>query len=167
VVRALGVGPMGSWRSRGSIAAREPLLIADFRSPGDTNLGNVVTEAIRADLGQSTAITLVSGATVSAALERMRRAPTTRIDLAVARELAAREGIKAIVDGEITPIGSGYVVAARIVSADSARELTSAREAVAAPADLIKAIQNISRQLRGKIGESLRSVQGSPPLADV
>ena len=154
--------------ARGSVANREPLLITDFKTQGaDTNLGSVVTEAVRADMGQSSTINLVSPVRVAAALQRMQRPSTMRVDLALAREIAAREGIKAIIDGEITPLGAGYVVAARLVSADSGLELTSSRTVVKTPADLIDGINKVSKQLRGKIGESLRSVQSSPALAQV
>ena len=65
---AMGIGPAASLRSRGAIGAREPLLVADFRtSSADTSLGNVVTEAVRADLNESNAFTLVPPARVIAA----------------------------------------------------------------------------------------------------
>ena len=62
------------------------------------------------------------------ALARSKRAPDTRIDLAVAQDLAQREGIKAIVDGEVTGVGGGYIVSVRLVRADSGNELASFRE---------------------------------------
>jgi len=168
LMRVLGIGPAGSLIGRGSVTPREPLLITDFATRGaDANLGSVVTEAVRADLGQSAAISLVPAVTVAAALQRMQRPPSTRVDMGVAREIAAREGIKGIVDGEVTSLGAGYVLAVRLVSADSGLELTSFRTVVTTPADLIDGINKISRQLRGKIGESLRSVHASPPLAQV
>ncbi|MGH9888034.1 MAG: hypothetical protein ACREBE_21050, partial [bacterium] len=167
-LRAMGIGPAGSLLARGTITKRDQILITDFTSRGsDSTLGNVVTEAVRADLGQSNAISLVSPVAVTAALQRMRRPQGTRVDFAVAREIAVREGIKAIVDGEITPLGAGYVVSVKLVRADSGIELTSARASVGTPADLIDGINRVARQLRGKIGESLRSVQASPPLAQV
>jgi tRNA A-37 threonylcarbamoyl transferase component Bud32/tetratricopeptide (TPR) repeat protein/TolB-like protein len=166
-MRAAGIGPAGSLVARGAVKAREPVLITDFTARGDTNLGNVVTEAVRADLGQSSAISVVAPAAVTAALQRMQRAPSSRFDLVLAREVAAREGIKGIVDGEITPLGAGYVVSIRLVAADSGTELTSFRTVVDKPSELIDGINGLSRRLRGKIGESLKSVQGSPPLAQV
>jgi tetratricopeptide (TPR) repeat protein len=167
-LRALGIGPSASLLATGALDRREPLLITDFRSrSADSGLGDVVTEAVRADLSQSGAISLVQPVTVQAALLRMRRPVNARVDLATAREIAAREGIKAIVDGEITPLGAGYVVSVSLVSADSGIVLTSFRTAVATPSELIDGINKVARQLRGKIGESLKSVHASPPLAQV
>ncbi|MFI5311253.1 MAG: protein kinase [Gemmatimonadales bacterium] len=167
-MRALGIGPAASLMAAGKMKQKEPLLIADFRvNRVDTSVASVVTEAVRADLGQSTAITLVTPASLAAALQRMQRPTDSRIDLALGREIASREGIKAIVDGEVTALGSGFVIAMRLVSADSGSELWSSRATVDSPKELISAVDDISRKLRGKIGESLRGVQAAPPLEKV
>jgi len=131
----------------------------------DSTLGPVVSDAVRAGLLESSIISLVSPASVASALRRMERAPTSRLDLALARELAQREGIKAVVDGNLTGVGGGYILTLRLVTADSAAELASFRETGDGPRGLIDAADKIARKLRSKIGESLRTVQTSPPLA--
>ncbi len=166
-LRASGIGPAGSLLARGTVKARDPILIADFTSRGDSTLGNVVTEAVRADLSQSSAISLVAPPTIADALDRMQRPKASRLDLTLAREMAIREGIKAIVDGDITPLGAGYVLSLRLVRADSGIVLTSFRSVVDKPSELIDAINSLSHKLRGKIGESLKSVHDSPRLASV
>jgi hypothetical protein len=97
----------------------------------------------------------------------MQRAPNTRLDVSLAREVAQREGAKAVVDGDITPLGAGFVVSLRLIGADSAQELASFRETADSPRDLLPAIDKLTRALRGKIGESLRSVRSSPRLDQV
>jgi tetratricopeptide (TPR) repeat protein len=167
LARSLGVGPAWLQRS-GVLGERERILLADFRGPpSDTLLGAVMTEALRTDLGQSRAITLVSHDAVGSALQRMTRNPATRIDLSLARELATREGIKAVLDGEIQAVGTSYVLLARIVSADNGETLAALRETAANAEAVIPAIDRLSKALRAKAGESLRSVHAAPPLADV
>ena len=167
-LRALGIGPAGSLLASGKLSRREPLLIADFAANNvDSTIASVVTEAFRADLSLSSAITLVSPASVGAALRRMQRPATSRVDLTLARDVAAREGINAIVDGGVTALGSGYLIVVRLVSADSGDELVSFRAAAQEPKDLIALIDDLSRRLRERIGESLRAVHRSPPLAQV
>ena len=56
------------------------------------------------DLGSDVSLNLTSG--VAAVLTRMQRPPTTHVDVRLAREMAEREGIKAIIDGSITPVGA-------------------------------------------------------------
>jgi eukaryotic-like serine/threonine-protein kinase len=167
-LRALGIGPAASLLAAKRITAREPLLVTDFTVRGpDSTLSGIVTEAMRSSLGQSSAITLVSPASIAGALGRMQKPPASRLDLSLARDLAAREGIKAIVDGEIASLGSGYVISVRLVTADSGLTLAAVQKAVDGPKELIAAVDVIGRELRGKIGESLRSVQNAPSLEQV
>ena len=164
-MRAFGIGPFGSLFAAGQLNARDPLLITDFRTTNvDTTLGRVVSDAVRAGLSGSSAITLVPPAAIVNALARSKRAPDTRIDLAVAQDLAQREGIKAIVDGDVTGVGGGYIVSVRLVRADSGNELASFRETGDGPKGLIDAADRLARAIRGKAGESLRLVNATPPL---
>jgi tetratricopeptide (TPR) repeat protein len=168
MMRAFGIGPAGSLLAAGRIAARAPILISDFSvKNGDSTLAGVVSEALRASLSQSSAITLVSPATIAAALGRMQKPVTSRLDLALARSVAQREGIKAIVDGEVTQIGSGFIVTVRLITADSGVTLASVQKAVDGPKELIAATDAVGRELRGKLGESLKSVQNAPALERV
>jgi tRNA A-37 threonylcarbamoyl transferase component Bud32/tetratricopeptide (TPR) repeat protein len=167
-LRALGIGPEGSLLAAGKVAAREPFLVTDFRAVGDTSLGSVVAEAVRADLAQSPAISLVAPSTITAALRRMGRAPDSRLDTALAREVAQREGIKVVVDGQVQQIGAtSYLLTMRLVRADSGQELASYRATAKDAEALIPTIGALTRKLRGRIGESLRTVNASPPLEQV
>jgi tRNA A-37 threonylcarbamoyl transferase component Bud32 len=167
-LRALGVGPEGSLLASGKIDKSERLLVTDFHGSGaDTSLAGVLAEAVRTDIGQSNVITVVPRASVAAALERMQRPPASRIDLGLAREISAREGIKAIVDGDLTPLAGGYIVTLRLVAAESGDELASYREAIDGPKALLPGVDALTRKLRGRIGESLRTVHSSPPLEQV
>ena len=164
-MRAFGIGPAGSLFARGQLNRRDAVLLTAFRTTSaDSTLGRVVSDAVRAGLSGSTAFTLVSPAAISAALERMKLAPTTRVDSAVARQIALREGIKAIVDGDVTGVAGGYIVAIRLVRADSGVELASFRETGDGPRGLIDAADKLARALRSKAGESLRAVNATPPL---
>jgi hypothetical protein len=100
-MRAWGIGPFGSLLASGALNARDRVMITDFTvSGGDSTLGRVVSDAVRAGLSESSVFTLVSQGEVAAALERMRQPVSTRIDLATARQIAQREGFKAIIDGD-------------------------------------------------------------------
>ena len=168
VMRAFGIGPAGSLLAAGKLKQSDALLIADFGvSHADSSVGRVVAEGVRANLSQSSSITLFSPANVSAALGRMQRDPATHIDAPLARQMATREGLKAIVTGDVTGLAGGFVIALRLVSADSGNVLASYQTTVDSPSELVDGVDEVTRKLRGKIGESLRSVQASPPLAQV
>jgi tetratricopeptide (TPR) repeat protein len=96
----------------------------------------------------------------------MQRPANSKLDLALARDLALRNGIRAIVDGDITGLGAGgYIVTMKLVTTDSAKELASFRETAASAPDLIEAVDALARQLRGRVGESLKRVREAPNLA--
>ena len=168
LLRALGIGPAASLFAAGRLHERDRLIVTDFRVKGaDSSLGNVVSEAVRTELGQSKVLTVLSPTAVAGALERMQRAPSALVDLSLARDVARREGAKAVVDGDITPLGGGFVVAMRLVSADSGVELAGFHETANDAKDLLPTIDHLARALRGKIGESLKSVHADPPLEQV
>ena len=167
-LRATGIGPFGSLVAAGKLKTKEPLLITDFRvTNSDSSLGRVVSDAVRAGLAQSSVLSLMSTSSTAQALRLMEKPPLSRIDLALARQLAQRTGAKAIVDGDITGVGGGYIIVLRLVAADSGTELWSSRETGDGPRGLIDATDRLTRTLRGKAGESLKAVQAGAPLAEV
>jgi tetratricopeptide (TPR) repeat protein len=164
-MRALGIGPFGSLFATGRLNQRDPILFTDFRTTNtDSSLGRVVSDAVRAGLAGSSAFTLASPATIVRTLEQMKLPGTTRVDSAIARQIALRQSIKAIVDGEVTGVPGGYIVSLRLVRADSGVELASFRETGDGPRGLIDAADKLARALRSKAGESLRDINATPPL---
>ena len=168
VLRALGIGPAGSLLAAGTLGENEKILVTDLQSPGnDSTLGPVVTDAFRTALGQSQSVMVVQPATVRDVLQRMKLDPKTRVDFALAREIATREGIKAVIDGSLLNVGGRYVVAMRLVSAQSGDELATFRETADNQSELLPTVDHLAKEVRTKIGESLRKVQSAPPLEQV
>ncbi|MEO6879270.1 MAG: protein kinase, partial [Gemmatimonadaceae bacterium] len=167
VLRLFGIGPAGSLLAAGKLDGSARLLVVDFTAGADSSLSHVVTEAVRTDLGQSKVVSIMPPAAIAGALARMQRPPSTPVDLKLAQEIAQREGVKAIVAGDVSKLGSGYVVSIRLVSADSGAELAAYRASVDGPSQLLGAIDGLTRKLRGRIGESLKSVRNAPPLDQV
>ena len=167
-LRAMGIGPAGSLLAAGALAQNEKILVADLQSQtSDTTLGPVVSDAFRTALGQSQSVMVVQPATVRDVLRRMQRDVNTHVDFALAREIATREGIKAVIDGSLLGVGGRYVLAMRLVSAQSGDELASFRETADTQSDLLPAVDRLAKEVRAKIGESLKKVQGAPPLEQV
>ncbi|MDH3735227.1 MAG: hypothetical protein OEU54_16980 [Gemmatimonadota bacterium] len=165
-MRTAGIGPAGTLVASGVLDERDPILIAEMTAgSGDAALARTATEALRTDLAESPTVTLMSPDDIADALERMRRDPDTPLDLALARELATREGVKAVVGGEVNAAGAGYVLTAQIVSAADGSILASRRESAKDETEIIDAIDRLSKGVRERLGESLRSVQSSPGLA--
>ena len=168
ILRMLGIGPAGSLLAAGKLSASDKVLVAAFDAPAaDSSLGSTIAEAVRTNLSQSKAVRVMQTSAVVAALEQMKRPDTARVDFATAREIAQRTGAKAVVAGSVVPAGTGYIITARLVAAESGDELASYRESAKDAGDLIPSVDRLTKSLRGKIGESLKTVRAAPRLDQV
>ncbi len=169
LMRALGIGPAGSLMASGKLAEKDRVILTEFKGPvTDSLLGSTVTEAFRTDLAQSQSLSVMSLTAMREALQRMQRPVGTRVDYALAREIASREGIKAVIDGEVVALGGSYVLSARLIAAQTNEDLAPTfRETAESPADIIPAISRLSKKLREKTGESLRRIQRARSLERV
>jgi len=167
-MRLLGIGPVGTLVASGVLKNRESLILADFENrTADSTLGPSLTAAFRVDLSESPTVRLMDGAAIAEALRRMERRATMPLDPGLAREIAQREDVKAVVRGEIDPLGRGYVLSASLIAAADGHVLTALRETADNDAALIGAVDRLSRKLRERIGESLKSIRAAPPLEQV
>jgi eukaryotic-like serine/threonine-protein kinase len=167
-MRSLGIGPPGTLMARGVMDERDLVVLADFdASERDMALAGAVAEALRIDLIQSQVIRVAEPGPVRAALERMQHPPGAALTAETARQLAVREGYKAVIEGEVSAMGSGWMLNARLVAAEDGATLAAFREPARDSAAIIDAVDRLSRQIRERVGESLRSIRASPPLHQV
>ena len=162
--RLLGVGPGATLVSSGALGARELIILSSFDNrTADSTLGETVTELLRISLSESPVIRLADPSRLSESLARMQLPSSTRIDESIAREIAERESIKAVISGEVVPLGEGFLVSARVVGA--AGDVLTAQQGSAADAgELVGAVDEVSTKLRERIGESLTTIRRTLPL---
>ncbi len=167
-LRNAGIGPFGSLLASGALEARDRILVAEFAPlNGDSMLATAVTEAFRVDFAQSPAVTVVEPAHVRAVLQRMSRDVKSHIDADLAHEIAVRDNIKTYLTGEVSEAGGRYVVAGKLVATKTQNVLATYRETARDSSEIIPAVDRLSRKLRGKIGESLRTIRAEKPLEAV
>ncbi len=167
-MRALGIGPVGTLVAAGKLKERERLVIADFANQTrDPMLGPAVTQAFRIDFAQSRLVSPVEHDYLRRVLRLMQRPDSAELTLEVAREIAQREGFKAIVAGGIQQVGASLLVTAQVVSAESGEVLATARRTARDSTAILEAIDHVSKSLREDIGESLRSLRANAPLEQV
>ena len=159
VMRALGIGPAASLLTAGKLGAGDQIILVDFASPAsDSTLGLTVTEALRADLSRSTLFRVFPRLATIEALRLMQRPTDARVDFDVARTIATREGLKAVLDGDIVSLGGRYVLTTRLMSSNG-EQLATFTEDAESENDLIPAIGRLGKQVRTKAGESLKQVR--------
>ncbi|HEV2115852.1 MAG TPA: protein kinase [Terriglobales bacterium] len=159
---AAGVAGAFYWRSRAShkLTEKDSILLADFvNTTGDPVFDGTLKQALAVQLEQSPYLNIVPDQTVRKALRFMGRAPDERVTGSVAREICERENISALLGGSIAALGSQYVVAIDAINCATGDAL--AREQVTADKKetVLPAVGKAASNLRGKLGESLSSVQ--------
>jgi tRNA A-37 threonylcarbamoyl transferase component Bud32 len=165
LLRALGIGPWGSLFAAGKLAENDRILIGDFAvAQGDSALGPILVEAVRAALSQSNSVRLVEPSDIAQVLQQMRRPRDTRLDPALARDVALRAGAKAVLGGRLARVGTGYAVSLDLTSTSGGGTLASFQGTADGPKDLLNVVDDLSRKLRARMGESLRRVQRAVPL---
>jgi eukaryotic-like serine/threonine-protein kinase len=166
-MRTFGIGAPGTLLAQGVLERGAAVVIADFESTADGELGDVVTRALVIDLLQSPTIRVLDRAQLREPLTRMQAADDARMTSAVAIQLAEREGHAAVITGDVAPLGTGYVLTASILGGDGFARLAGFRETARSEAELVDAVERLSRSIRDKAGESLRSVRSGRSLAQV
>lgn len=158
----------GTLVREGTLVEGERIVLADFAAPRtDPALGAVVTDALRIDLLETEVVQVIDPAEVREVLKRMRVENDSALTAERAREVAVRNGAKAVLEGEIAKAGSGFLLTAALRSARSGHILVAFRESAERPDEVIPAIDRLSRRIRRRAGESVRSIDAAPPLARV
>jgi DNA-binding SARP family transcriptional activator/Flp pilus assembly protein TadD/TolB-like protein len=146
----------------------DAILVADLADlAGDPSLARALSHAVRIDLAQFPGLEVLSPQQI---VRLLRLTDIATIDLALddslARVLATREGLKAVVTGEVGRVGGRYTVTARVVAAADGRLIASHRES-ADSTDLVDAIGRLTGRLRHELGQSMRSLPETPSLSRV
>ncbi|HSF04231.1 MAG TPA: serine/threonine-protein kinase, partial [Methylomirabilota bacterium] len=166
VTRAMGIGPAASLFAAGTLKNQDRILLADFTmGAGDTALAPIIHEAVRAAMSQSTAVRLLDASDVAKTLSQMQRPDSTRIEGDVARELAQRAGARAILGGRLVRGTDGYFLSVELTDAGNGSVLASVQERAKGDDELLESVDRAAKEVRSKIGESLRQVQRAVPLA--
>jgi DNA-binding SARP family transcriptional activator/Tfp pilus assembly protein PilF len=152
----------------GEIEAGERIILADFDGPpADPALGAVVTDALRFELLATQALRPVDRAEVRDVLARMQVAETRPLTPDLAREVGLRNGVRALLEGQIAQAGTGYVLTAALRSTASGRVLAAFRETADSPDEVIPAIDRLSLEVRGRAGRVLPSADTTVALERV
>jgi tetratricopeptide (TPR) repeat protein len=160
------------WQARATrptvaaVPARARVIVADFADgTRDSTYGDLVAHVVRSELARSRVVSVVGPQTTADALRRMRRPAGTRLVGDVAREVAAREEIGAVVEGEVRPAGAGLVITASVIETATGDAIHGASETAQDSTQLLPAIERLADAIRQGASESLASVRAGDSLA--
>ncbi len=150
------------YRSRPAapLTEKDTIVLADFdNKTGDSVFDDALKQALAVQLGQSPFLNILSDRKVEETLHLMGRPSTERITRDVARELCIRTGSKALLVGAISNLGGQFVVGVDAIGCSSGDTLAKEQEEAGTKADVLKALGKAASSLRGKLGESLATIQ--------
>ena len=139
---------------------KDTIVLADFtNTTGDNVFDDTLKQGLAVQLEQSPFLDLVSERKVSETLKLMGRSAGDRLTPEIAREVCQRAGGSAVLTSSIAPLGSQYVIGLKAVNCNSGDVLAQAQEQAPSKEGVLKALDAAAVSLRGKLGESLSSVQ--------
>ncbi len=161
VIAALVAGGL-YFRSRQShkLTEKDTIVLADFENKtGDAVFDDTLRQALAIQLEQSPFLNILSDQKVNQTLKLMKRKPGDRITQEMAREICQRTASKALLAGSIASLGSHYFIALKALNCQTGDSLGSAEEEAESREKVLTTLSEAASKLRGKLGESLASLQ--------
>lgn len=159
----LGIGlSIGFWTGNESVptvrfSERDWVLIADFENrTGEAFPDGSLEFALEQELLRSAFVNVAPRARIDHVLRLMRRPPETKIDPALGREVALRDGaIRAILGGRIEKDESGYRLTVRVVDPESGATLSNPSARARTEEEILPSFLQLSDRVREILGEDL------------
>ena len=135
-------------------------MLADFvNSTGEPVFDDALKQGLAIQLEQSPFLSLVSEQRIRQTLRLMGQSPDAKLTPEIAREVCERAGAAAEVDGSIAMLGSQYVLSLKSVNCRTGDTLGREQVTVEDKKHVLSALGKAVASLRGKLGESLSTVQ--------
>jgi tetratricopeptide (TPR) repeat protein/predicted Ser/Thr protein kinase len=154
----------GAWlyntRRAHALNETDTVVLADFSNKtGDAVFEDALRQGLAVQLEQSPFLSLISEQRIQQTLRLMGRPADTKLTPEVARDLCQRAGSKAYLSGTISSLGSQYVIGIKAVQCQTGDTLVQEQTTANSKEQVLGALSEAATKLRGKLGESLRTVQ--------
>src|SRR6266705_1784613 len=148
-------------RQRVTLTDKDTILLADFlNTTGDPVFDGTLRQALAVQLGQSPFLDIFSEERVRDTLKFIDRSPDERVTRDVAKEICERQGLKAMLLGRISSLGSThYVVSLEALNSRTGDPIAQEQFEVDGKEQLLKSLGQAASKLREKLGESLSSIK--------
>jgi tetratricopeptide (TPR) repeat protein len=143
-----------------ALTEKDAILLADFvNTTGDSVFDGTLKQALAVQLEQSPYLNILPQSRIQQALRFMGRPADERVTSEVAREICLREGVKAMLTGSISSLGSHYVIDLNAINAQTGDSLARAQVEAENKEQVLKSLDQAASSLRSKLGESVASLQ--------
>ena len=142
------------------LTEKDTIVLSDFdNKTGDAIFDDTLKQGLSVQLEQSPFLALVSERRVNETLKLMGRPAGDRLTPEVTHDVCLRTGSKVMLTGSIASLGSQYVIGLKAVNCNTGDVLAEAQEQAAGKEAVLKALDAAAVSMRGKLGESLSSVE--------
>ncbi len=101
-------------------------------------------------------------------MERKQTQPTVHIDERLGKEICLREGIKAMMVGNINRIGDVYSISTKIINPATGDPIITERTEANSKEEILGTLDKLSKKIRKNLGESLEAIkERDKPLEQV
>jgi serine/threonine protein kinase/tetratricopeptide (TPR) repeat protein len=160
VLTALAVGGYFFTHRTPKLTGKGSIVLADFtNTTGDAVFDDALRQGLAAQLAQSPFLNILSDQQIRQQLRFMGQAPTARLSNELARQVCQRTQSAAVLDGSIAQIGSTYNLVLNAVNCASGETLATATTSAPNKDQVLGALGKVAGDIRGKLGESLASIQ--------
>jgi putative peptide modification system cyclase len=167
-------GALGVWfiaRPEPAIAfnQRDWVVVGDLRNlTGQSALDDSLEQAFRISLEQSRHVNVLSDLKARDTLGRMRQAPGTVLDRAIASEIAIRDGARAVILPTVAEVGGRVRVSAEVIDPHTQTTVYAESADGRGFDSALGSIDKVTASLRGKLGEAVKAIEkDSAPLPEV
>jgi len=158
IIVVAGIGFVLSRRSH-ALTERDSILITDFvNTTADPVFDGTLKKALAVDLGQSPYLNVFPDQKIRQTLQFMGRKPDDRVTPDVGREICQRDGIKAMLAGNIDSVGGQYVITLEASNTTSGDSLGRQQVQADRKEDVLNALHSAATKLRSQLGESIATV---------
>ena len=138
------------------LSDRDTIIIADvLNTTGDPVFDGALKVALAVTLEQSPFLKVFPDERIRETLRLMQRPSTEPATRSVAREIALRERLRAVVSASIATLGSHYVLSIEAVNAGNGEVMAREQAEVANKEDVLTALDGAASRLRARLGDAL------------
>jgi tetratricopeptide (TPR) repeat protein len=142
------------------LANKDTIVLAEFTNKtGDPVFDDALRQGLAVQLEQSPFLQIIPDDEVRGTLRQMGRRLEDSLTDKLAREVCERNQAKAFISGSIAPLGSQYVLGLKAVNCLTGETVAEQQTQVTRKEDVLNSLTKQSSLLRGKLGESLASIQ--------
>ncbi len=142
------------------LSGQDSIVLADFtNTTGDAVFDGALRQGLAAQLAQSPFLHILSDRQMQQTMQYMGQPATARVTNELARQICQRTQSAAVLEGSIAQIGNTYNLILNALNCASGETLATAAAEAPDKDHVLGALGKAAEELRGKLGESLASIQ--------